>query len=393
MRNNSGTTARRRPSFDSLEDRCLLNGDASLSLRWPQALSIPVGPAFLWASTAFSRPGVSRTPSSSVVPVIPSAELQQRSFDPNTPTPFEGSSPFASDRGSSFRDYTPFQFPEISLFQPDETIALPQIIILLIRAEPQPGSQSPLSAEAQPSSGGGAAAKSPAPIMAPERADLARGIASADSIAPGVAATVAEKAAIVEPSTTTFAQVGSAAGLPPAQLLPPIDAGSRPTMRLVAQDDRFPGVNQFDTAGLTIAVNVETHHSPRTLAAAAASRSSAISSASLAEDWSEELPRPNGADLIAGVMPFDRSSLVRAIDRFFEEFDNLGHSESASRNRSHIFILPVTLACTLAALELFRRRWRYWTGGGNEARVRHPLQNGVPIGFPELPGSWSSRLT
>jgi hypothetical protein len=119
----------------------------------------------------------------------------------------------------------------------------------------------------------------------------------------------------------------------------------------------------------------------------------------LAADGSElgggevELPDPHTADLIARVLPWDRGTLDRAIDQFFEQVDELDDGSGAGgQGPARIVFLSVGLASSFAGMDIIRRRWRRWKVG-NDVRRRDPVGGGEHIGFPELPGSWSSRLT
>jgi hypothetical protein len=117
----------------------------------------------------------------------------------------------------------------------------------------------------------------------------------------------------------------------------------------------------------------------------------------LAADGSEpgggevELPDPHTADLIARVLPWDRGTLDRAIDQFFEQVDELDDGSGAGgQGPARIVFLSVGLASSFAGMDIIRRRWRRWKAG-NDVRLRDPASGGDHIGFPELPGSWSSR--
>jgi hypothetical protein len=105
-----------------------------------------------------------------------------------------------------------------------------------------------------------------------------------------------------------------------------------------------------------------------------------------------EWPRPSSADLIASALPFDRAALDRAIDVFFQQFDDLGRGDMTGQRPAYIVMYSIALASTFAALDVVRRRWRL-TATGIHIRVRHPQVTADHIGFPELPGSWSSRAS
>jgi hypothetical protein len=107
----------------------------------------------------------------------------------------------------------------------------------------------------------------------------------------------------------------------------------------------------------------------------------------------EDFPGPDGDDLMAVVLPFDRGSFERAVDHFFQQIDELDVRDLVGTDLTHIVFLSLGLATSIAALELARRRLRFWTAGGNGMRVRDSLVPGDDLEFPDLPGSWSSRLT
>jgi hypothetical protein len=116
-------------------------------------------------------------------------------------------------------------------------------------------------------------------------------------------------------------------------------------------------------------------------------------SALLAEAKLDDFPGPNGDDLMAVVLPFDRESLERAVDHFFHQLDELEVRDLVGTDLTHIVFLSLGLATSVAALEVARRRLRRWTAGWNRVRVRDTRVMSDDLGFPDLPGSWSSRLT
>ena len=58
-------------------------------------------------------------------------------------------------------------------------------------------------------------------------------------------------------------------------------------------------------------------------------------------------------------------------------------------------VLPLSLALlgTVTAVEVARRRLRAKGGAWKSAARQDPLGSEELLGFPELPGSWSTRLT
>jgi hypothetical protein len=102
---------------------------------------------------------------------------------------------------------------------------------------------------------------------------------------------------------------------------------------------------------------------------------------------------PHAAGLIAEVMPFDRSSLEDAVDQFFDQLEDLGAGQLAEAGPVQMLPLSLTVVGTVVVAEAARRRLRGKPGGGHDTRRRDPLGSEDLMGFPELPGSWSTRLT
>jgi len=107
----------------------------------------------------------------------------------------------------------------------------------------------------------------------------------------------------------------------------------------------------------------------------------------------DELPLPHAAGLIADVIPFDRATLEHAVDRFFDELEDLGVGHLVERGSPGVIPLSLTAVGTMVAAEIIRRRFRVKAGEGHATRRRDPIGSDELLGFPELPGSWSTRLT
>jgi hypothetical protein len=398
MRYKSGNPISRRPGFDALEDRCLLNGDDVLVFRSAQILPAAVGPAVSSAPAAFAPIESEGLLSFGMVAGSSGDRFQPRAFEAIWPLGIEGSSPFPVEQNSLFQvsDNSTFQPGRILPIEPDAGFAIPAIIVFLIRAEPEPSTQFQFSPAGAPSAAVGPGAKTAAATVATDAAIPSPIVAPAFGAPAGavvIGASIVERGRIQEAGSTAIAQAGSAAGLLPTQLLSYTDAAARGTTRLVSQGDALGGDNQIRSASPRSPSDIPASHSIAMPPGPAGVRSSSGYFSSLAVDQATELPPPVAADLIAGVLPFDRSSLLRAIDRFFEEFDTPGTVGLAHRRPQDVVFLSVTLASAATALEVVRRRWRHWTRGGPNARFREPLARGVHLGFPEVPGSWSSRLT
>ena len=109
----------------------------------------------------------------------------------------------------------------------------------------------------------------------------------------------------------------------------------------------------------------------------------------------QELPPPHAAGLIADLLPFDRASLGQAVDRFFDQLEDLDLGMGQLVDQEPTRVIPFSLAVlgTVTALEVARRRLTskpvvLKVTAGPGSRGSEQL-----LGFPELPGSWSTRLT
>jgi hypothetical protein len=99
-----------------------------------------------------------------------------------------------------------------------------------------------------------------------------------------------------------------------------------------------------------------------------------------------------GADVIANILPFERTSLARAADRFFQRLSEAEMLPFAGQHPAQIVVLSATLTSMVTALEFARRRCRQKWLVAAGVQVRDPRSSRNHAGFPELPGSWSSRL-
>jgi hypothetical protein len=97
--------------------------------------------------------------------------------------------------------------------------------------------------------------------------------------------------------------------------------------------------------------------------------------------------------LVAGVLPFDRASLEQAVDQFFDQLEDLGVGQFVEQAPSRVLPLSLTVIGAVTAVEVARRRFRSKTNGGISTRRQDALSSEELRGFPELPGSWSTRLT
>ncbi len=209
-------------------------------------------------------------------------------------------------------------------------------------------------------------------------------VASGDGIAFGASKDNAQEASGIGNS-----QIESAATSLPAQL---VELWGAQSSMNGWPDARFKAVAGFDRSSAAGAVAPDRDAIDRQCDTLVGRRAGP-----LAADGSElgggevELPDPHTADLIARVLPWDRGTLDRAIDQFFEQVDELDDGSGAGgQGPARIVFLSVGLASSFAGMDIIRRRWRRWKAG-NDVRLRDPASRGDHIGFPELPGSWSSR--
>jgi hypothetical protein len=295
-----------------------------------------------------------------------------------------------SQRGGSIQDRsdgdTPSQPVGSSAVQ--QTITGPTMLPSLYsptRLEPAPSLGIPSNFSPGPGSAATAPANGQSGTTEPEPA----GPIWFDSQAAGNAAGVGKEAG-QESGGVTNGPSGPAMASPPAQLFALLDADSA-TTRLVSQGEASVGSDPLAGNGPARRVRIASGHP----GGAITSRGALVSTAYVLTDLtdgsrSDEWPRPKSADLIASALPFDRAALDRAIDVFFQQFDDMSRGDLAGQTLADTVLYSVALACAFAALDVIRRRMRFTTTG-RCVRVCHPNATADHIGFPELPGSWSSR--
>src|SRR5262249_1439637 len=111
-----------------------------------------------------------------------------------------------------------------------------------------------------------------------------------------------------------------------------------------------------------------------------------------AAECPEEDLSPHGADLIARALPFDRASLEAALDQFIHQLGELDIRHLAGRGPLPIAVFMVTALGSAASMEFARRFWRRKLLVAKGLRVGDPVIREIPLGFPELPGSWSEKV-
>jgi hypothetical protein len=103
-----------------------------------------------------------------------------------------------------------------------------------------------------------------------------------------------------------------------------------------------------------------------------------------------EVPPPQGAGLIADVLPSDRASLEQAIERFFDGFEDLASGPAGWCGSPE----PIRALLMLVVATTAEAAWRRLRRTSDDAKAEHergPEEPMVLPAFPELPGSWSMR--
>ena len=102
---------------------------------------------------------------------------------------------------------------------------------------------------------------------------------------------------------------------------------------------------------------------------------------------------PQAAGLIANAVPFDQAALEKAVDQFFDQLESLGMGQLVEQGPTRVIPLSLALLSTVTAVEVARRRLKSRTGERKATERQNPLGSEELLGFPELPGSWSTNLT
>ena len=102
---------------------------------------------------------------------------------------------------------------------------------------------------------------------------------------------------------------------------------------------------------------------------------------------------PQAAGLIADAIPFDQASLEKAVDQFFDRLEDLGVGQMVDQGRPGMIPVSLALLSTAAAVEVARRRLKSPDSGRKPSEGRGHLGSEELLGYPELPGSWSTNLT
>lgn len=357
MAKRSGTVSRRSPRFDALESRCLLSFTGQ-----------SFGPPH-----SFDMAGQSRAmfgPNGDLG--FPSGFAWSNGSSPFSAPSFPGSSPYqvysASPAGS-----VPVNEPDAPFSTPAGGASVPI------------GSHSPSGPGFQPGN-----ASSPGFVQSPGSASNAplRTRAENTAFSPGdsvqVPAIVSGDFAGPIVGTLVAGVITSAVSLVPTQVASLLSPDALATARPESSTDASAHGDRVADVGGVIATS-----GTRPNLSTPIQRVSAL----LAEAKLDDFPGPNSDDLMAVVLPFDTASLERAVDHFFQQLDELDVRDLVGTDLTDIVFVSLGLATSAVALEVARRRLRRRTNGGKGVQVRDTLLTGDDLGFPDLPGSWSSRLT
>jgi len=102
---------------------------------------------------------------------------------------------------------------------------------------------------------------------------------------------------------------------------------------------------------------------------------------------------PQAAGLIANAIPFDQAALEKAVDQFFDKLEDLGMGNLVEQGPTRVIPLSLAVLSTVTVVEVARRRLKSRTGERPATERQNPLGSEELLGFPELPGSWSTNLT
>ncbi len=200
---------------------------------------------------------------------------------------------------------------------------------------------------------------------------------------------VSSKEMNVEISDPLAAPVGPAAA-PPAQL-PGADGSVAPIA-----DNAPPSDDASPRAGTNGIIPVAQSPIPliQHLVSSRRPRSTIVLPTSVSPDQvvTSELTGPSGADLLATALPFDRATLARAVDACFQQLESTSVIAPVGHSPSKLLLYSLATATTFAALDIVRKRWLP-PRATRKVRARLSITPPEPIGFPEVPGSWSSRLS
>ncbi len=375
MRRRPATIARRSPTFDALESRCLL----SFTNQW-----IAASPSsFPMAAEVRTMNWPGQVLDSRQFAVFPTCVVQPPGPSP-TPAP-------SQDRDSGPPGSQPDQPPPTST--PIGGMGLPD------------DSHAPVAPVSQPANGGSqnlGQLQSIAPST-PQKGRLENLASANDQLLVvaylsdgdatiGSSETTAGTNSVSTPATTSpLPSIVALAANQFGSLLLSIDLVA--TLRPLSTGDSSAASDRGVDPGLSqppIAQSGVIATSPSGIASGSVRPGLSATVAAVGQD---DFPGPASDDLIAAVLPFDSAAVKRAVDHFFQQLDELDVRDFVAADSTRVLFVSIGLGATAAALEVARRRLRTRMTRGEQVRVRDRESGGVDLGFPDLPGSWSSRLT
>ncbi|HKM54453.1 MAG TPA: hypothetical protein VJY33_13665 [Isosphaeraceae bacterium] len=114
---------------------------------------------------------------------------------------------------------------------------------------------------------------------------------------------------------------------------------------------------------------------------------------STAPDSQEILALPHAAGLISEALPQDGRSLQEAIDQLLDRLPELDLGQFKDGGPGRVVPYSLLLFGALVAAFAVRRRLQVKGVGAMVSRERDSRESDELMGFPELPGSWSTRVT
>ena len=124
-----------------------------------------------------------------------------------------------------------------------------------------------------------------------------------------------------------------------------------------------------------------------------AEQSANLADAHLDAIQQSKLLLPQAAGLIASALPFDEAAVEKAVDQFFDQLEELGMGQISEQTPPRVLPLSIALLGTVTAVEVARRRLKARNSASQANERKNPLDSEELLGFPELPGSWSTNLT
>jgi hypothetical protein len=187
------------------------------------------------------------------------------------------------------------------------------------------------------------------------------------------------------------APVATVSGGLPAQPGSVLDAGgtAERSWSASAARDWSLGIGTVPPGG-TLAVPIRNTAAPTSTTRHWSLRPATVGDIPVAKGREEGLAL-QGADLIAAAVPFDQASLEAALDQFVRQLDDQDIRRLAARGPAPIAVVALTALGTVASLEFARRFWRRQRLVAQGIAAGYPVLREIPLGFPELPGSWSER--